>query len=300
VRSSGVDVARSESWLAGAEVLLPGLVTVAITWFGARMVTSGAISVGELVSFYSASAFLAWPVGVATEAVYAFTSAFVSAKKVCGVLRMRSLLDDPESPVALPEGPLELHDPATGLTVVAGKLTVINAGRRAEALARRLARFPDPSSGRAARDPAPVLVSGVPADCVALSELRARVVYAHNQDLWFSGVLREQIVPEDRVEDALWAADAADIIEGLPNGLDELIGERGREVSGGQRQRLSLARALALDADTLLLDEPTSAVDTHTEARITTRIAQLRRGRTTVIFSESPLWSAVADEVITC
>jgi ABC-type multidrug transport system fused ATPase/permease subunit len=300
VRSSGVDVARSESWLAGAEVLLPGLVTVAITWFGARMVTSGAISVGELVSFYSASAFLAWPVGVATEAVYAFTSAFVSAKKVCGVLRMRSLLDDPESPVVLPEGPLELHDPATGLTVVAGKLTVINAGRRAEALARRLARFPDPSSGRAARDPAPVLVSGVPADCVALSELRARVVYAHNQDLWFSGVLREQIVPEDRVEDALWAADAADIIEGLPNGLDELIGERGREVSGGQRQRLSLARALALDADTLLLDEPTSAVDTHTEARITTRIAQLRRGRTTVIFSESPLWSAVADEVITC
>jgi ABC-type multidrug transport system fused ATPase/permease subunit len=126
------------------------------------------------------------------------------------------------------------------------------------------------------------------------------VVYAHNQDLWFSGVLRDQFVPAERTEVAVWAADADDIVAGLPSGLDELIGERGREVSGGQRQRLSLARALALDADTLLLDEPTSAVDTHTEARITERIAELRRGRTTVVFTESPLWTAVADEVIRC
>lgn len=107
-------------------------------------------------------------------------------------------------------------------------------------------------------------------------------------------------MPPERAEAALWAADAADIVDGLPDGMDELIGERGREVSGGQRQRLSLARALALGADTLLLDEPTSAVDTHTEARITERIATLRRGKTTVVFTESPLWTSVADEVITC
>lgn len=293
VRAAGVEVARSESWLAGAEVLLPGLVTVAITWLGARLVVSGGISVGELVAFYGASAFLAWPVNTATEAVYAFTSGLVSAKKICGVLRMRPLLDDPESPAALPEGPLELHDSATGLTIVAGKLTVVDS-RRAEELAERLARFVDPAPGER------VLVSGVPADRVALAELRARVVYAHNQDLWFSGILREQLVPQERIEAALWAADAGDIVDALPNGLDELIGERGREVSGGQRQRLSLARALALDADTLLLDEPTSAVDTHTEARISERVAGLRRGRTTVVFSESPLWTSVADEVIVC
>jgi ABC-type multidrug transport system fused ATPase/permease subunit len=297
VRGAGVEVARSESWLAGAEVLLPGLVTVAITWLGAHLVASGSISVGELVSFYAASAFLAWPVSTATEAVYAFTAGFVSAKKVCAVLRLRPLLDDPVSPVALPEGPLELHDTTSGMTIVAGKLTVIDAGRRAEALAERLAWFP--SAGPPDLS-ARVLVSGVPADRVALAELRSRVVYAHNQDLWFSGVLAEQLVPPDRVEAALWAADAVDIVEGLPNGLAEVIGERGREVSGGQRQRLSLARALALDADTLLLDEPTSAVDTHTEARITERLVELRRGRTTVVFTESPLWMAVADEVIRC
>lgn len=294
VRRTGIEVARSESWLSGAEVLLPGLVTVAITWLGARMVTTGGLSVGELVSFYAAAAFLAWPVNTATEGAYAFTSGFVSARKVCGVLRLRPSLTDPADPTPLPEGPLELHDSATGLTVVAGKLTVINAGRRAEALAERLARFTEAPPGER------VLVSGVRADRVALAELRARVVYAHNQDLWFSGVLRDQFSPPERAGIALWAADAEDIVESLPDGMDELIGERGREVSGGQRQRLSLARALALDADTLLLDEPTSAVDTHTEARITERIAELRRGRTTVVFTESPLWTVVADEVITC
>ncbi|GAB3578049.1 ABC transporter ATP-binding protein [Amycolatopsis endophytica] len=291
VRRAGVEVARNESWLTGAEVLLPGLVTVAITWLGARFVAAGTIGVGELVAFYTASVFLVVPVSTATEFTDAFASATVSAKKVCGLLNLRPLLPEPEVPVSLPDGPLELHDTRSGFTAVAGKLTVVDFGADAEALAERLARFTD--DGR-------VLVSGVPADHVALAELRSRVVYAHNQDVWFSGVLRDQLVPAERAEVALRAADAEDIVEGLPGGLDELIGERGREVSGGQRQRLNLARALALDADTLLLDEPTSAVDAHTEARITGRVAELRHGRTTVVFTESPLWKAVADEVITC
>ncbi|TNC26108.1 ABC transporter ATP-binding protein [Amycolatopsis alkalitolerans] len=294
VRRAGVEVARSESWLMAAEVLLPGLVAVAITYLGARLAAAGTIGVGELVTFYAASAFLVVPVSTATEFTEALASALVSAKKICGVLSLRPSLPEPAEPVALPAGPLELHDSETGFTAVAGKLTVIDAGSRAEALAERMARFADPAPGEK------VLVSGVPADHVSLAELRARVVYAHNQDLWFSGPLREQLVPGQRAESALRAADADDIVAGFPGGLDELIGERGREVSGGQRQRLSLARALSLDADTLLLDEPTSAVDTHTEARITERIAELRRGKTTVVFTESPLWTLVADEVISC
>ncbi|HJQ44942.1 MAG TPA: ABC transporter ATP-binding protein [Amycolatopsis sp.] len=294
VRRAGIDVARSESWLAGAEVLLPGLITVLITWLGARLVAAGTIGVGELVTFYTASAFLIVPVSTATEATAEFASALVAAKKVCGLLSLEPALAEPAEPIALPEGPLELHDSRTGFTAIAGKLTVIDAGRGAEALATRLSRFADAGPGEQ------VLVSGVPVERVALAELRGRVVYAHNQDLWFSGVLRAQLLPAERAGRALWAADAGDIVAGFPDGMEELIGERGREVSGGQRQRLNLARALALDADTLLLDEPTSAVDTHTEARITERVAELRRGKTTVVFTESPLWTNVADEVIVC
>jgi ABC-type multidrug transport system fused ATPase/permease subunit len=295
VRQAGVDVARSESWLSGAEVLLPGLVTVAITWLGARLAVAGTISVGELVAFYGAAAFLVIPVTTATEAAGATASALVAARKACRLLGLRARFTEPADPVALPQPPLELHDSAAAFTAVAGKLTVV-AGPGGEALAARLARFTEPAPGEQVR------VGGVRADRVALAELRRRVVYAHNQDVWFSGVLRDELAPPEgstvSIEQALHAADAGDIVAGLPGGLDELIGERGREVSGGQRQRLTLARALVTGADVLLLDEPTSAVDAHTEARIAERVAELRRGRTTVVFSRSPLWTVVADEVV--
>lgn len=292
VRRSGVEVARGESWLAGAEALLPGLVLVTVTWLGARLAAAGTISVGELVAFYGASAFLVIPVGVATETASAVSSALVSARKACGVLRLRPLLAEPTAPVSLPEGPLELHDSDSGLTAVGGKLTVVHGD--AGELGERLSRFTDPAAGQW------VSAGGIPIDRVSTAELRDRIVYAHNQDVWFSGVLRDQLEPPSTssVDTAgvVSAADADDIVAGFPEGLDELLGERGREVSGGQRQRLNLARSLAIDADVLLLDEPTSAVDAHTEARISRRVAELRRGRTTVVFSRSPLWQAVADE----
>ena len=81
-------------------------------------------------------------------------------------------------------------------------------------------------------------------------------------------------------------------------GLEAEVVERGRTLSGGQRQRLALARTLFVDAPIVILDDPTSAVDAHTESRIATRIAQIRRGRTTVIFSNSPLILDRADRVL--
>lgn len=294
VRVAGVQVGRSEAWLAGAEVALPGLVTVVITWLGAQLAINGTIEVGELITFYGVSMFLVIPVTTATEFAGVLSAAHVSARKVCKLLSTERTLSEPEHPLPLPEGALELYDETSGIRVEAGKLTVIDVGADAESVASRMARFTDSAE--------PVLAGGVPVDRVALAELRRRVVFAHNQDIWFSGVLREQVTPAEpsdvEITEALYAADAEDIVDALPNGVDEVIGERGREVSGGQRQRLNLARALATGADVLLLDEPTSAVDAHTEARITERVAKLRRGKTTVVFSQSPLWTHVADEVV--
>jgi ABC-type multidrug transport system fused ATPase/permease subunit len=92
-------------------------------------------------------------------------------------------------------------------------------------------------------------------------------------------------------------ADTGDILEALPERLDATVAERGRTFSGGQRQRLVLARALAADPEILVLVEPTSAVDAHTEARIASRLRAQRAGRTTVVVSSSPLVLDVADEV---
>src|SRR5699024_9941864 len=144
----------------------------------------------------------------ATETVSTISSALVSARKVCGVLRLRPLLSEPATPVTLPAGPLELYDSETATTAVAGKLTVI-ADDPGE-LGERLARFTDPTPGHR------VTAGQVPLGQVHTAELRRRLVYAHNQDIWFSGVLREQLEPPQPggidPATALWAADADDIV----------------------------------------------------------------------------------------
>jgi ABC-type multidrug transport system fused ATPase/permease subunit len=292
VRDAGFRVARSTAWLAGAEVLLPGAVLVVITWLGARLAVSGTIGPGELVAVYGASAFLVVPVTAATEAAGSLAAARAGARRVVGLLRLRPLLDPPADPVALLRGAPDLHDPLTGLTAPAGALTVVDAGAGAAALADRLARFPGAA--------APGQVAGVPVDRVDIATLRRRVVHAHPEDLWFSGRLRDELVRHGRLDvgTALGAAAATEIVEGFPDGLDEYLGERGREVSGGQRQRLALARVLLTDADVLVLSEPTSAVDAHTEAWIAARVAVLRRGRTTVVLTQGSPWRHVADHVV--
>jgi len=103
---------------------------------------------------------------------------------------------------------------------------------------------------------------------------------------------------DPRLLRALDVADGCDVVSSVVGGLDGRIAERGRSLSGGQRQRVALARALALDPAILVLVEPTSAVDSHTEARIAGRLAALRRGRTTVVVTGSPLVLAVCDEVV--
>ncbi|GGJ00602.1 multidrug ABC transporter permease [Saccharopolyspora subtropica] len=288
VRAAGVASGRIEAWLGAAEVLLPGLVTVAVTWLGARLALNGTISVGELVAFYGVSAFLVIPVRTATEAAYAFSSALVAAKRVTTLLQVRPEPGPPPDPKPLPPGPLELHDESRDLRIPAGQLTVIDAGEHAEALAERLA----------GHDGSDVRAGGVALGEVEPDERRRRIVLAHNQDLLFSGPVRGELDLGSGVnlEAALHAADAHDVLAALP--ADAVLNERARSLSGGQRQRLMLARALCSDADVLVLDEPTSAVDAHTEARIAERVREFRRGRTTVVISQSPLWTAVADRVL--
>src|SRR6185436_1721022 len=87
---------------------------------------------------------------------------------------------------------------------------------------------------------------------------------------------------DETVEDAIEVASAEDVVEALPERLDAVIDERGRSFSGGQRQRLALIRALLADPEILVLVEPTSAVDAHTEARIAARLREARAGQTTV------------------
>ncbi len=110
----------------------------------------------------------------------------------------------------------------------------------------------------------------------------------------FSGELRYELVPHGDISDghimpALEATSSLDILDALEEGLDTLVEERGRSFSGGQRQRLSLVRAILTNAEVLILVEPTSAVDTHTEGRIAQRLRDVRGAHTTLVATTSPL-----------
>jgi ABC-type multidrug transport system fused ATPase/permease subunit len=285
VRVAGVRVARTESLLEGAQVLLPGLLIALVTWVGARFALDGQITVGQLVSFYGYAVFLVEPMRTLTEAADKITKALVAARRVVHVLALEPELDD-EGTAPRPGG--DLVDETSGLTVREGRLTAVAAAspEDAQAIADRLGRFAD----------GPVTWGDVPLSDVPMPVLREAVLVSDNDARLFSGTLADELGGGD-VTPALRAACAGDVVEGLPGGLGGEVAEAGREFSGGQQQRLRLARALAADPEVLVLVEPTSAVDAHTEARIAGRLAEFRRGRTTVVCTTSPLVLDHADDV---
>ncbi|GAB2824163.1 ABC transporter transmembrane domain-containing protein [Streptomyces daliensis] len=209
----------------------------------------------------------------------------------------------------------DLYDPATGLLAPAGLLTAVVCGDpdAAGTLADRLGGHPPDGDGGVAA----VRLGGVALDSVPLSAARTAVLVQDKDPVLLSGTLRELLdVPSATATVtepapvtpalALEAAQCSDVLEALVQGSPDAEGdpmratltERGRSLSGGQRQRLALARSLMADPEVLVLDEPTSAVDSHTEARIALGLRRIREGRTTVVFSSSPLLLDRADKVI--
>jgi ABC-type bacteriocin/lantibiotic exporter with double-glycine peptidase domain len=158
-----------------------------------------------------------------------------------------------------------------------------------------MARFDDTA--------ADVTWDDVPLTAFPLAELRERIVLSEPTPALFTGKLSTELdvrgdLNEDQLLEAIHVADARDVLDSMPDGLHGEITEKGRSLSGGQRQRVALARALLTDAEVLLLIEPTSAVDAHTEARIAANLRQARAGRTTAIVSASPLVLDVVDDVV--
>jgi ABC-type multidrug transport system fused ATPase/permease subunit len=296
VRRAGVEVGRLQSVLDAAQVALPGIFVVLVVWLGARLAVAGEITVGELVAFYGYAAFLMIPLRTATEAMNKWIRAVVSARRICHVLALEPDLTDPSTPATPPAGPADLVDLTSGTRIRTGVLTALVSDRPEETalIVDRLGRFTDGD----------VRWGGVPLDEVPRDVVRRRLVVSDTGSALFSGPLGEQLdVRGEGLTDALLArslhaASAEDVLAALPSGLRSWVAERGRTFSGGQRQRLVLARALAAEPEVLLLVEPTSAVDAHTEARVAERVAALRRGLTTVVTTTSPLLLDRADEVV--
>lgn len=274
LRAAAVAVTRVESGLAAVEVLMPGVMVAGVTFLAARFALDGKLTVGELVAFYGYAAFLATPLRTLMEAADNMTRAHVAARRVVRILNLNPEINDPDGSAGpeLPTG-ATLADEESGLRIPPGSLFAVVCADPGEAdsLAARLARFEDAG--------APAL-GGVPLAAVPVSEVRKRILLSRNSDRFFTATLRDELDTSGRataseIGAAIDAASARDVVEALPDGLATEVVDGGRTFSGGQLQRLRLARALLAQREITLLVEPTSAVDAHTEARIAQNLAAL-------------------------
>ncbi|TDO49213.1 ABC-type multidrug transport system fused ATPase/permease subunit [Kribbella sp. VKM Ac-2527] len=295
VRAAGVKVARIQSVLDAAQVFLPGIFVVAVVGLGAHFAVRGDLSAGSLVAFYGYATFLVLPLRTATEFANQLMRALVAARRIVRVLALTPEVTDPATPVSLPSRG-DLVDPVSGIRARDGLLTAIVSAEpdRAAVLADLLGRYDEASEVR---------YGGVTLASATRADVRERILVSDTGSQLFTGTLREELDPDQRRTDeelmaAIRTASAEDVLVALTDGLDSEVEEKGRSFSGGQRQRLVLVRALLADPSVLVLVEPTSAVDAHTEARIADRLREHREGRSTVVLTSSPLLLDRVDEVI--
>lgn len=283
--------ARASAMLGGASTLLPGLLLVAVVTLAGELVLDGRLSAGQMVAFYGYAAFLVSPINRMTYAVSKTMQAHVAAENITRLLRMKPDIEPNPGSADMP-GPSALVEPVSGLTVPGQGLTAVvcDAGDAVD-LSDRLGRYTD----------AGTTYDGRPLAELPLAGVRERILVTPGDAHLFTGELRRELDPGDRSDDdLLWdaidAASARDIIEALPEQLDASV--TAQEFSGGQQQRLRLVRALMADPEVLILVDPTSAVDAHTESKMAEGIARLRQGRATVVFTTSSLLLNQADRVV--
>ncbi|PJJ77187.1 ABC-type multidrug transport system fused ATPase/permease subunit [Sediminihabitans luteus] len=300
VRRAGVRVAATQSLLDALSVLLPGLFVALVLYLGATAAVAGEITPGQLASFYGYAAFLAWPLQNAMQMLQMSTKAYVAAKKIVGVLSTVPSSGSTPGRVPAPPAGSPLVDEVSGLELAPGRVVALVSQDPDESarIATRLGRFDD-----AAEVETPVRLGGVLLADIDKHEVRGRVVVAEATPQLFSGVLAGELdvrgrATRDDLMAAIQVADAHDVLSSVPDGLDGELPEKGRSLSGGQRQRVALARALLTEPEVLVLVEPTSAVDAHTEARIAQRLAEARAGRTTLVVTASPLVLDHVDDVV--
>ncbi|MFE2279714.1 ABC transporter ATP-binding protein [Streptomyces sp. NPDC059454] len=302
-RLQAITVAKVNGVYAGTALALNAVLAAAVTLTAGWLAFDGRISIGELVMAVGLAQFIIEPLKLFSEMPKYVMMARASAERMALVLTAPPVtVPGPERPAA--GGGLEVDCVRYGslnkvkFQVAAGEFVAIAAYRP-----------------RAAADLASVLAVDVPPHAYEgavrlggreLAELSVEAVREHMlvnpyDGEIFAGTLRTNIDPSGTsrmVPEAVEASMLTDVVALHREGLDYAVRDRGANLSGGQRQRLSLARALAADTDVLVLHDPTTAVDAVTEQLVARGIAELRRGRTTVVITSSPALLDAADRVL--
>jgi ATP-binding cassette subfamily B protein len=305
-RRSGTGV-RARIRLAVAEGgfgLLVNLVTAvgtaAVLFIGVLHVQRGVLTLGELLMVIAYLSQLYSPLKTISKTMATMQSSMASAERVFEFLDEPADVPQPSHPVRLDQAQGLVEFQNVWMSYDGKQHTLRDVSFRVEpcsqvgifgmtgagktTLVSLLVRFFDPAAGR-------VLLDGVDLRRYRLDDVRRQVSFVLQDPVLFSTSIAENIRyarPDAGMSEVMAAAEQADahqFINELPSGYDTLVGERGMRLSGGERQRISLARAFLKDSRILVLDEPTSSVDVHTEAKILAAMERLMEGRTSFLIA---------------
>jgi ATP-binding cassette subfamily B protein/subfamily B ATP-binding cassette protein MsbA len=287
-----------------------------ILFFGSQRVLAGALSVGSLLVFLAYLKTLHSAAQTLLTNYGNLKSVEASIDRVLEILDVKEAVHDAPGATILPTRSRPLHSVSlenvtfgyeagrpvlhnVSLEAKAGEtLALVGAtGAGKSTLVSLIPRFFDPWEGR-------VTIDGIDMRDIQLESLRTQIGIVLQEPFLLPLTVAENIAygcpgaSRDEIEAAAHAANAHEFIERLPEGYEAVIGERGAGFSGGEQQRLAIARALLKDAPILILDEPTSALDARTEALVIEALERLRRGRTTFIIAHRLSTIRMADRII--
>ncbi len=288
--------------------------SVAVLWIGANRINSGAMSIGALIAFLSYLAQILMSVMMASFMAVMIPRASVCAERIQEVLDTQSSVrsaDDPVTSVAL-KGSLEFRDVAfhypgaekavlshISFTSGAGQMTAIigSTGSGKTSLINLVARLADATSGA-------VIVDGVDVRELQPDLLWDRIGLIPQKPYLFSGTVESNLrygkpdATDEELWEALEVAQAKDFVAAMPGGLDARIAQGGSNVSGGQRQRLAIARALVRKPEIYLFDDSFSALDLATDARLRAALAPHTAGSTVIIVAQRVSTILRADQIL--
>ena len=293
---------------------LGGLALVGALVYGSRSIASHDITTGAFVAFLTALFAMYTPIKRLSRVNATLQAALAAGHRVLAVLDRHDEVPEVAEPVTLSRMKRGIEYRQVGFRYADGHGEVLRnvsfeartgevvaivgtSGSGKTTLVNLLPRFYDASEGQ-------VLIDGLDVRQATLASLRAQIGLVTQETVLFNDTVRANIaygmddVDEARVEAAARAAFAHDFILDLPRRYDTVIGERGSRLSGGQKQRIAIARAILKDPPVLILDEATSALDTESERLVQGALANLMRGRTTLVIAHRLATVRDADRII--
>ena len=304
---------RLMSMLTPTVEFLAALAVTVIVWFGGYEVVEGRITAGALVAFLTYAVNLANPVKRISRAFGTMQQALAAADRVFAVMDLPETIADKLDAKPLPKvtGRVKVDNVSFSYNEEAPAVKNISfdvkpgqmiafvgpSGAGKSTIANLLPRFYDVTEGS-------ITVEGMDVRDVTLSSLREQIGIVPQETMLFSGTVWENIrygrldATNEEIVEAAKAANADEFIRQLPNGYDTKLGERGVNISGGQRQRLAIARAILKDPQILILDEATSALDTESEKVVQAALDRLMVGRTSFVIAHRLSTILGADRIL--